>query len=136
MSSPVGFDSDDPEMAAAISAAKETFAQFLEAFLDPKAGQSAFLLKAAFEYRDQLEHIWVADIEIEGESFRGVIANEPELPNYRFKQQVRFEPMYITDWMFIDNGKLVGGYTTRLIRQRMSDEERAAFDATLPGRID
>jgi uncharacterized protein YegJ (DUF2314 family) len=49
----------------------------------------------------------------------------------RFKQPVKFDPSRITDWMFIDHGRLVGGYTTRLIRQRMSPEERDAFDATV-----
>lgn len=34
--------------------------------------------------------------------------------------------------MFIDRGGLVGGYGTRLIRKRMSPEQRAALDARVP----
>ena len=31
-------------------------------------------------------------------------------------QRVEFQPSYISDWMYIENGYLVGGYTTRVIR--------------------
>jgi uncharacterized protein YegJ (DUF2314 family) len=130
--STVPFKGDDEEMEAAIDAAKHSFREFLAAFLEPKAGQEAFLLKVVFLEDDQVEHIWVADLEIDGVGFRGVIANEPTLPSLRFKQEVEFEPSRITDWMFIDHGRLVGGYTTRLIRERMNPEDRAAHDASAP----
>lgn len=127
----VGFESDDNEMNAAVDTAKRTFRQFLNAFLEPKDGQYAFLLKGVLTDGERVEHAWVADLELVGEGFRGVIANEPALAGLRFKQPVEFEPGRITYWMFIDGGKLVGGYTTRLIRQRMTTEERAAFDAAV-----
>jgi uncharacterized protein YegJ (DUF2314 family) len=41
--------------------------------------------------------------------FRGVVANEPVMLSLRFKQPVEFDPSRITDWMFIDHGRLVGG---------------------------
>lgn len=138
MSDPlVGFDPDDPKMAEAIGVAKDTISEFLDALSQPKARQTAFMLKVVFDHGDQLEHVWVADVEIlSARTLCGVIAVEPRLPNLRFKQRVDFEPARITDWMFVDNGLLVGGYTTRLIRQRMTSEERAAFDASVPYRFE
>ena len=47
-------------------------------------------------------------------------------------QKVDFHPSQITDWMYIDKGRLVGGYTTRLIRARMTPAERAALDKASP----
>ena len=41
----------------------------------------------------------------------------------------------ITDWMYVDKGILQGGYTIKLIRNRMSKEERAKFDAGFPFKI-
>ena len=128
----IGFDSDDPEMAAAIEEAKRTFRQFLEAFQSPRSGQSAFLVKVAFVAGQDVEHIWIADLEIRTGEFRGVIANEPTLRGFRFMQSVDFAPNQITDWMYIEDGMLVGGYSTRLIRKRMSQEERAALDSAAP----
>jgi uncharacterized protein YegJ (DUF2314 family) len=47
-------------------------------------------------------------------------------------QRVDFEPSYISDWMYIEDGYLVGGYTTRVIRDRMTPKERTAYDAQAP----
>jgi len=38
--------------------------------------------------------------------------------------------------MYVDSGRLVGGYTIRVMRAQMSPEERAAFDAEMPFRIE
>jgi uncharacterized protein YegJ (DUF2314 family) len=126
------FSSEDVEMEAAIWKAKQTFGQFLEAFLKPQQGQTAFLVKVAFVDDDQGEHVWVADLDFSGERIKGVVANEPKLRNLRFMGAVEFEPAQITDWMYVQDGYLVGGYTTRLICKRMSPKERAAFDAATP----
>ena len=123
---------DDLEMEAAITAAKESFRQFLDAFLEPAPGQMSFLVKVAFIKGEEVEHIWVADLNFNRKTPRGVIANEPALRGFRFKQHVKFSPSQITDWMYIENGRLVGGYTIRLLRDRMSPEERKAFDDAAP----
>jgi uncharacterized protein YegJ (DUF2314 family) len=34
----------------------------------------------------------------------------------------------ISDWFYIDNGKLVGGYTIRVLYSRMSPEEKKDFN--------
>jgi uncharacterized protein YegJ (DUF2314 family) len=81
---------------------------------------------------DQLEHIWLADLDFSGERPRGVVANEPRLPSLKFMQVVEFEPAQITDWMYIEDGYLVGGYTTRVIHDRMTPEERKSHNATAP----
>ena len=47
-------------------------------------------------------------------------------------QWVSFDPDDITDWMYIEDGRLIGGYTTRLLRERMSPEERKQLDASAP----
>ena len=38
--------------------------------------------------------------------------------------------------MFVDKGVLRGGYTIRVIRNRMPKEERNAFDAEFPYKIE
>jgi uncharacterized protein YegJ (DUF2314 family) len=129
------FASDDPEMQAEIMAAKQSLSQFVKAFMRPSKEQRAFLIKAVFVEGEQVEHIWLADLCFAGGIPRGVVANEPALPSMRFKQSVEIEASQITDWMFVENGYLVGGYTTRLIRQRMTPEQRKDFDANAPYKI-
>jgi uncharacterized protein YegJ (DUF2314 family) len=86
-----------------------------------------FALKTKFDSPDGAEHIWVKDIEIKNGRYFGVIDNAPtSIPNLKVGDAI--EVHNITDWMYIDNGVLRGGYTIRLLRDRMSAEERKAFD--------
>lgn len=128
----VPFSSEDAEMEAAIAEAKANFGQFIHAFCHPTQQQNSFLVKVVFDEGEEREHIWLADLNFEGNKPSGVIANEPNLPGLKFMQRVEFEPSYISDWMYIENGYLVGGCTTRVIRRRMMPEEREEFDAQCP----
>jgi len=119
-------------MDAAIREAKMSFKTFLAAFFHPTDRQKSFLVKVVFDAGEQREHIWLADLDFQGEKPSGVIANEPNLPNLKFMQRVEFEPSYISDWMYIEDGYLVGGYTTKVIRDRMTVEARRNHDAQAP----
>ena len=45
---------------------------------------------------------------------------------------IEFTYPQITDWMYVEDGRLVGGYTMRAIRDRLSSDARAKFDAGSP----
>ena len=128
----VSVSPEDVEMEAAIREAKASFRQFIEAYYHPTEHQTSFLVKVVFDEGEQREHIWLADLDFSGEKPNGVVANEPNLPGLTFMQRVEFEPSYISDWMYIENGYLVGGYTTRIIRGRMMSVEREEHDAQAP----
>jgi uncharacterized protein YegJ (DUF2314 family) len=128
----VGVRSDDPQMIAAINMARGSLPKFFDALARPNAKQKSFVLKVAFRRGDDVEHIWVADLDFSGKRPRGVIADKPQMKGLRFMQKVFFDPADITDWMYIEDGKLVGGYTTRLLRERMSSEQRRQLDASVP----
>jgi len=127
-----GVRSDDPQMIAAIEKARATLPKFFDALARPKPNQTGFVLKVAFRRGDEVEHIWVADLNLAGNKPRGVIADEPRMKGLRFMRQVSFDAADITDWMYIEDRRLVGGYTTRLLRERMSPEERKQLDASVP----
>ena len=127
--------SEDPEMEAAIVSAKQSFGNFLKAFVRPSPQQRSFLVKIAYIAGGQNEHIWLADLRLSPKPLRGVVANEPVSQGIKFKQLLEFEPAQITDWMYVEDGYLVGGYTTRLIRDRLSPEARKAMDANAPFKI-
>jgi uncharacterized protein YegJ (DUF2314 family) len=128
----VQFSSEDAQMEAAVRKAKETISQFFEAFFNSTERQKSFLLKVVFDVAQRREHIWLADLHLGGAKPSGVIANEPNIPSLKFMQRVEFEPSYISDWMYIDDAYLVGGYTTRVIRERMTPAERSAHDSDAP----
>jgi uncharacterized protein YegJ (DUF2314 family) len=51
-------------------------------------------------------------------------------------EKVLIDKKDITDWMYLDNNTLKGGYTIRVIYNRMSKEERKKFAATLRFKIE
>ncbi len=131
----VAVKQEDAEMNAAMAKAQTTLTSFIAVLSFPQTNQQYFLIKGKFTAGDMVEHIWVADVTFDGKMFRGVLANDPEsIPSLSFKQPVEVQPAQVSDWMFVQDGRLVGGYTSRILRNRMTEEERRQLDAKIPYR--
>ena len=128
----VQVDSEDERMNAAISEARQTIPLFLDAYAKRTPTQSGFHLKARFESGDDVEHVWIKDVESSMGELRGTIASDPNMAGIEFGQRVSLGKEQVTDWMYVDNGYLVGGYTVKAIRAGLSASERAQFDAGAP----
>jgi uncharacterized protein YegJ (DUF2314 family) len=57
-------------------------------------------------------------------------------PGLKFKQQVSVPLDNISDWMYVSDGRLIGGFTSRVLYGRMSPEERKQDDSGRPYRIE
>jgi uncharacterized protein YegJ (DUF2314 family) len=124
---------DDPKMNEAIEKARSSVQSFIIALKAAKPGQSAFSVKMAFTDGSNTEHIWLTPVSYDGKRFHGTINNEPEtVKNVRFGQKASVEVSKISDWMYVEKRKLVGGYTLRVLRDGLPPNERAAFDKTVP----
>ncbi|MFT3880110.1 MAG: DUF2314 domain-containing protein [Gemmatales bacterium] len=128
---------DDPRMNAAMEKARASVKTFTAALKSPRAGQTAFSIKMAFTDGGNTEHMWLTPVTFDGTKFTGTINNEPEKVNsVKMGQKVTVAPDKLSDWMYIDNRKLVGGETLRVLRAAMSPAERTDFDKSLPFTID
>jgi uncharacterized protein YegJ (DUF2314 family) len=132
----ISIPANDRGMAAAIAKARQSFRQFIDTFSHPKPGQNAFLVKMAFDSPSGTEHLWLADLDLSAAKPTGVIADVPTRPDLQFKQRVEIDFTRLSDWMYVEDGKLVGGYTIRLLRERMTPAERKEADAAMPFRIE
>ena len=126
------FSEHDPRMELAINEAKSTLKHFFDTFANRKQNQNNFLLKVRFENDGEVEHILVANIDANVFPLEGTVANEPNIKNIEFKQRISFHQSEITDWMYLENGYLVGGFTIQVIRSSLSQEEKAEHDANAP----
>jgi uncharacterized protein YegJ (DUF2314 family) len=128
---------DDKEMNAAVAAAKASFTEFDSAFRSNIYDSSTFFIKVRFPTAEGNEHIWAMNLTIDHGIYYGVVDNLPNLvTDVRVGEKVRIDTADISDWMFSDNGMLRGGYTIRVIRDRMTSADKAAFDSSFPFRID
>ena len=132
-----GTPSDDQEMNKAIVKAKGTLDQFDKAFQNNIFDTSTFALKVQFPTETGAEHIWATSIKIENGNYYGIVDNLPNTATQvKLGERIKLNKEDITDWMYADNGLLRGGYTIRLIRRRMSAEEKKQFDASFPFKIE
>jgi uncharacterized protein YegJ (DUF2314 family) len=111
-------------MSAAINRARETRGDFLAALKSPKPNQNGFLVKFPFEDGQMVEHMWVSDLEIKGPTLSGILNNYPkDIRNYSYGQPVVIDASRISDWMYVQDGRLVGGYTLRVMYKSYSPEQ-------------
>jgi len=123
--------SDDLEMNAAIQQAQGSLDVFIAALASPAPGQTYFSIKARFPYGsgDAAEHMWLDDVAFDGERFEATLANEPiYVSDLHIGDRVTIERERISDWMIVDNGRLLGGFTIYVLRSRLSEDERRQFD--------
>lgn len=127
----------DPEMVEAIAQAQRSVPEFLTALKSPKKNQSGFAVKYPFREPEYVEHMWVTELSYNDSVLRGVLNNEPkDLRNFKAGQQVEVSPAKISDWMNVEDGRLVGGYSLRLLFRKYTPEEKRAFEQSLGFKVD
>jgi uncharacterized protein YegJ (DUF2314 family) len=126
------FKGSDPLMAEAQNKARATLPEFEKRLTAPPATQTRISLKGRFEEDGNVEHMWIEDVVITNDGYRGQLANHPlEIKGIDVGDMVTVPRERVSDWFAVDGGKLVGGYTLRLQRSRMPPEKQAAFDASV-----
>ncbi len=135
---PVTYVSEsDPKMSAAIKKAQDTVDEFIPALNSPKPTSSGFAVKMPVTDGKNTEHMWVSQVSFKDGKFNGVLGNEPDtVKTFKLGQPVEIAKNEISDWMYIDNSKLVGGYTLRVLRDSMPEKERAEFDRSVPFTVE
>ncbi len=129
----ISVEGDDPEMTAAIAQAQATLDQFIADLQAPKQGQTYFSIKARFAVPGgqpvTYEHMWLYNVSYGSSEFTGQLGNEPvHRTDLVLDQTLTVPRADVTDWMIIQDGVLVGGYSVRLLRSRLSAAEREQFD--------
>jgi uncharacterized protein YegJ (DUF2314 family) len=131
------FKDDDKQMNAAMERARQTLDEFITQLQKPKESQTYFSVKGRFEEEGKVEHIWLSDVRFDGTQFTGKLGNTPK----HFKRIALGSPCTVpmarvSDWMIIEDGRLLGGTTIRVARSRKTGEEREKFDRMFPFKMD
>lgn len=122
---------EDALMNAAKDQAQKTFATFLGEMAAPHPN-THYSVKLMFQDGDAVEHIWVNQLTYEGGVLTGVVDNEPvNVKNVRLGQNVVVFVDRVSDWLILRDGKYLGGYTIRVLRDRMTPVEREQLDSQM-----
>lgn len=131
---------DSPEMIAAFKKAQETFKYFWRELsweyrriipgLDLACVKVAFSQEFPGQEDPVVEHMWINEINFDGEIISGILINQPnELTNVNSGEPVAVPPGMISDWLFSIDGNTYGGFTIHTIRAMMDAEEREEHDS-------
>ena len=120
---------NDADMDRATRRARETVGRFIAALQHPTPSQRDFQVNKLFVKGEHGEHIWLADVKFIGNRFVGIVDNRPvNLPGLKIGTRVAVNPDEISDWSYVDNGQLIGGYTIRVLYSELTPQERADFE--------
>jgi uncharacterized protein YegJ (DUF2314 family) len=128
---------DDEELIEAMEKAQQTLDDFIEVFENPTKKQDSFAIKIAIKDGDDVEHFWVEIFDFNGRQFKGYLSNEPAIVGtVQQGDKISTSKDKVEDWMYVEKGKLVGGYTIKILRKRLSPTERKQLDKAVPYMIE
>ena len=129
-------EDEDPKMIAAMQEARENIATFIGILESPTIDQNSFAIKVKVVDGDQVEHLWASDVLRTNDGFKARISDQPTLvTSIKKGETIEVDGEEISDWMYVDKGKLVGGYTIRVLRDMATQNERDEFDKSVPFRF-
>lgn len=130
-------DRHNHAMKRAVHQARRTVGVFIQALVRPVAGERDFEVKKPFVQGDVVEHLWLSDVSFSGNRFHGYVDNRPrKIKGLKMGARVSVNPNEISDWAYVDNGRLIGGYTIRVLYSELSAKDKAALAKEARFRIE
>jgi len=124
----------DADVNDAVARARATLPIFWASFAAWRPWETGHSLKirVANDANDG-EYIWVADVKTLGDGrYSGRFANTPMyLPGRQLRDAIEFAEADISDWMFMRNGRIVGGETIRLLLKSLPKADADALRSRL-----
>ncbi|HEY0661385.1 MAG TPA: DUF2314 domain-containing protein [Lysobacter sp.] len=120
---------DDPDMKEAFQQARRGLDDFLATWRNPPAGVADFSVKVGVTEGENTEYFWISPFREESGAFVGIVNNSPQLvSSVDLGGEITFAKGQIVDWLYNDQGKMVGNYTACAMLKNESESERRAFE--------
>jgi uncharacterized protein YegJ (DUF2314 family) len=133
----IQIDDNDPRMIAATAEARATAVEFAKALAVPRPNQAAFAVKMPVSDGKHTEYMWISELSFDGQAFRGRLGNRPAaLTGVKVGDELTVKVSDLSDWMYVEDNRLVGGYTLRVLRDSVSPKARARLEAQVPFRFE
>jgi uncharacterized protein YegJ (DUF2314 family) len=118
----------DDEFSRAAAEARRTLPAFRTLLKRPMK-EAMPLVKKRFENGRNAVYLWSLIVKVEPDGFITETFEAPQaFPELKAGTQLFIKNADVVDWMLIDNGTMHGGYTSRLQRSRLPEDQRENFD--------
>lgn len=78
------------------------------------------------------ENIWVLLTDVTDDEFIGLLSNEPvQIKSKKMGDKVRFAKANVKDWMIKNDKEIYGGYTMRVLLDKLPEDQSAALKTML-----
>lgn len=125
----------DLEMQSAIHLAQATLESFIYAFQHPKLSQVYFSIYVQIPVYEQenvaWEVFWVDELTYENNQFEGTVVGDGYYTDVNSGDHIVVNSPEIIDWMIVEDGRLIGGFTLVVRHSQLGDSERKQVDAEL-----
>ena len=119
---------DDPELLASVEQARTSLDWFLTHFRSPYE-YGDHLVKIHISDGDESAYIWTLLVDVNDDGMTVELFEvPPEFGNYKSGQQLLVRMDDVHDWSINRNSTLIGGFSRRLQRKHIPEEERLQFD--------
>jgi uncharacterized protein YegJ (DUF2314 family) len=111
---------ENGKLDEAIAEAKSRWPEFCQAF-DQATDKRSFLVKAAFQWNEEVEHMWIEPTASFPDRIEGILQSKPiSMPSPRKGDKVMRPLEEISDWGYLGpNGEPVGMFTMAIIQESM-----------------
>ena len=118
----------DPEMESAFAEARATLDEFITRIAELNPTREFVALKVRFTLPDaSTQDIWCDEAAYENSQFTGNMGDDISSLKLAFGDRITISNKNIVDWMIVQDGKLIGGFTIRVAFSRMTPAEKEFF---------
>jgi uncharacterized protein YegJ (DUF2314 family) len=119
---------NDPDMEAAFAQARASLDVFLGLARSPRPTITSMAVKVSLNEGDQYEFFWISQFTERGGWITGRIDNTPRLVKHvRLGDEITFANEDVVDWLYRENGKMIGNFTGCVLLKREPRSEAEKF---------
>ena len=121
--------SGDPALDEIAQEARETVSDFIRHMRNPRKGEEQFRIKYPFPADTgsgiDKEYLWLSDITFRNNRYFARVANRPYYTSdLEPGIEVIFSMDEIADWMYLKNGKIIGGRSIKYLIEKIPPIDR------------
>ena len=120
---------NDPEILRIAQEAQAGLSVFFRHLTAAGEGEGGFCVKYPFVADSggvDSEQVWLTGIRFRNNRYYGKLANTPiHVSGLKKGGTVSFIPDNITDWMFVKDGKIVGGQSIKYLLEKIPENRRS-----------
>lgn len=138
---------ENAELDSITNFARSSFDDFKLALEMKDSTMSNFIVKQEYIVKEgdrtRQEHLWIRDVYMDNGVMKGIVDNEPVVTKeVKLNDTIIIDDKKVSDWMFykIEGNdtipKVIGGYSVKYMRSKLSDQEKADFDKQYQAKFD